>query len=210
MFISIEALDAIFKKYDDGKIASAIDCNRKLLSELVATAACDNYWISKSAMYILQNGMDIIYSHNNQDISYLELLNNSDWILLFNGAYSKAFTYTNIQYINGWPANLLDLTNQYSDEIFFEYLTINIYNKEAILEAYKLFPIQISLLIPRLNIDIWQYLVLTISGTLLAIKFIKSYSITDQKQLLKYLELNSPLTKNQIIKKIKIELDGKY
>lgn len=188
MFSSIDQLNSIFKRYDDGTIASLIDCNRLLLSQLVVAAASNNYWLSKHAMNILVLGVDTIQPREDpQDISYLELLTINDWALLLEGQYSKHFPTLHIDYVHGWPLELLTLTEGDLPQLII-FLSTWVNHKPAIMAVAQLHMEQITLVVPEFDLSIWQYLVQLPAGKQLAIDSKDKYSRTDQKKISTYLQ----------------------
>lgn len=93
MFESNAKLHSIFKKINEGSIESIQEITRADLRDLCIAAASNNFWLSKHAMNIIQNGLD-------GDIPYTEVLTNSDWRILFNGIYSHEFALKNTDYVD--------------------------------------------------------------------------------------------------------------
>lgn len=93
MFETNAKLHSIFKKIaEDGSIESIQEITRVDLRDLCIAAASINFWLSKHAINILQNGLD-------GDIPYLEVLTDSDWDTLFNGTYSRDLVLRNIEFM---------------------------------------------------------------------------------------------------------------
>lgn len=181
MFDSIQKLNLVFDRYDDGFMASFSECNRELLSELVLTAASTNYWVSNYAMEILSKGMD-------QDISYLELLTVNDWAILLYGRYSFRFPVNNIDYVYGWVSDLINIDNDVVS--LSDYFENYINNRQAILACARYID-RIRSLIPNFNIDIWQYLVQFPDGRQLAFDSLSKYSNLDQKKIRLFIKVYS-------------------
>lgn len=175
MFDSIQKLNLVFGRYDDGFIASLTECNRELLSELVLTASSNNYWVSSYARDILSKGMD-------QDISYLELLTVNDWATLLYGKYSSKFPHDNIDYVYGWVADLININNDHSPHLLSKYFEAYHNNRQAIL-ACERYTTKINQLIPNFSINIWQYLVQFPKGKQLAIDSLHRYPTLEQKKI---------------------------
>ena len=187
MFSTIDELNNVFCHYDDGTIASVTECNRILLSQLVLAAVSANYWLSRHALNILQLGVDTIQTDSDtHDIPYLELITMTDWALLINGPHSKQFPRTHIQYVIGWPLELLCL-NQDDLEQMLSYLNEYMSNREAILAIARMYLNQIEALVPSFDISIWQYLVQLSTGRQLAIDSWTKYSTSEQKKIQSYL-----------------------
>lgn len=95
MFETNAKLHSVFKKIaeDGDSIESIQEITRVDLHDLCTAAASSNFWLSKHAINILQNGLD-------GDIPYLEVLTDSDWDTLFNGAYSRDLVLKNIEYMS--------------------------------------------------------------------------------------------------------------
>lgn len=185
MFSTIDQLNNIFKRYDDGTIASLIECNRSLLTNLVLAAAGNNFWLSKYAINILILGVDTIQS--GEDIPYLELLTVTDWSRLLNGQYSERFPEQHLNYIHGWPLDLLSLTKGDLEQLL-TFLSNWANNKIAIITAANRHMDQIILLVPRFDLNIWQYLVQIPNGKQLVIDSIDKYSRVNQKKIITYLQ----------------------
>lgn len=175
MFDSIQKLNLVFGRYDDGFIASLIECNRELLSELVLTAASNNYWVSSYARDILTKGMD-------QDISYLELITVNDWAILLYGKYSSKFPYDHINYVYGWVFDLININDDNGLHSLSKYFDTYSNNRQAIL-ACERYITKINQLIPNFSINIWQYLVQFSKGKQLAIDSLHRYSALNQKKI---------------------------
>jgi hypothetical protein len=187
MFTSIDQLNRIFRRYDDGTIASLIDCNRSLLTQLVLAAASNNYWLSKHAMNILALGVDTIQPREDpQDISYLELLTINDWALLLEGQYSKHFPTLYIDYVHGWPLELLTLTEGDLPQLIV-FLSTWVNHKAAIMAVARLHIDQIALVVPEFDLSIWQYLVQLPTGKQLVADSLSKYARVDQKKISAYL-----------------------
>lgn len=181
MFDSIQKLNLVFGRYDDGFIASLTECNRELLSELVLTAASNNYWVSSYARDILSKGMD-------QDISYLELITVNDWAVLLYGKYSSKFPYDNIDHVYGWVFDLININNDNGLQLLSKYFDTYYNNRQAIL-ACERYINRINRLIPDFNVNIWQYLVQVPKGKQLAIDSLHRYSQLDQKKIKLFLNV---------------------
>lgn len=181
MFDSIQKLNLVFGRYDDGFIASLTECNRELLSELVLTAASNNYWVSSYARDILSKGMD-------QDISYLELITVNDWAVLLYGKYSSKFPYDNIDHVYGWVFDLININNDNGLQLLSKYFDTYYNNRQAIL-ACERYINRINRLIPDFNVNIWQYLVQVPKGKQLAIDSLHRYSRLDQKKIKLFLNV---------------------
>lgn len=179
MFESIEKMNLIFSKYDDGYIASIIECDRNLLTKLVLTATSNNFWLSKYAMNILNTGID-------NDITYLELLTSDDWFALLNGIYSSKFTYNNVEYLYGWLLDFINIDLYSNNYLLLKYLETYYNNRQAIIACERYID-RIATVIPNFNISIWKYLVQFNSGQKLAIHSLKHYSIQNQKKIRLYL-----------------------
>lgn len=187
MFSTIDDLNNVFCHYDDGTIASVIECNRILLSQLVLAAVSANYWLSRHAMNIIHLGVDTIQTDKDtHDIPYLELITMNDWARLLDGPYSKQFPRTHIQYVIGWPLELLCVNQDDLGQIL-SYLNEYVSNREAILAAARMYLAQIGELVPSFDISIWQYLVQLSTGRRLAIDSWSKYSINEQKKIQSYL-----------------------
>jgi hypothetical protein len=188
MFTSIDQLDRIFKRYDDGTTASLIDCNRALLSKLVLAATSTNYWLSRHAMNILVLGVDTIQPEEDpQDIHYLELLTINDWALLLDGQYCKHFPTQYIDYVHGWPLELLALTEEALPQLVV-FLSSWVNHKSAIMAVAKLYMKQIALVVPEFDLSIWQYLVQLPDGKQLVADSLSKYARVDQKRINAYLQ----------------------
>lgn len=183
MFDSIQKLNLVFGRYDDGFIASLTECNRELLSELVLTAASNNYWVSSYARDILSKGMD-------QDISYLELITVNDWAVLLYGKYSSKFPYDNIDHVYGWVFDLININNDNGLQLLSKYFDTYYNNRQAILACDRYIN-RINRLIPDFNVNIWQYLVQVPKGKQLAIDSLHRYSQLDQKKIKLFLNVYS-------------------
>jgi hypothetical protein len=179
MFASIEQLDAHFRSGRNGSVESIIECNRSLLSRLVRTAAGTNYWISKHALNILQRGVDM------QDVAYIELLTNEDWILLSNAPHSKAFPAQHQGSITGWAFDLLQLAEQ--PDLLELYLQRYDCHREAILAVARQYLPEIVALVPAFDAQIWQFLVQVRGGAALAVAHLHCYSKSDRKKIQAYL-----------------------
>lgn len=185
MFSTIDQLNNIFKRYDDGTIASIIECNRSLLTNLVLAAAGTNFWLSKYAINILILGVDTIQT--GEDIPYLELITVTDWIRLLNGKYSESLPQQHLNYMHGWLLDLLLLTKGDLDQLL-TFLSNWMNNKIAIMTVVNRHMDQIILLVPRFDLSIWQYLVQIPNGNQLVIDSINKYSRVDQKKIITYLQ----------------------
>jgi hypothetical protein len=185
MFNTIDQLNNVFKRYDDGTIASIIECNRDLLTNLVLAAAGNNFWLSKYAINILILGVDTIQT--GEDIPYLELITVTDWIRLLNGKYSENLPQQHLNYMHGWLLDLLLLTKGDLDQLL-TFLSNWMNNKIAIITAANHHMDQIILLVPQFDLSIWQYLVQIPNGKQLVIDSIDKYSRIDQKKIITYLQ----------------------
>ncbi len=204
MFISISEINKEFCKYDDGMYASINNCNHYLLDKLVLTAGCDNYWMSRKSIHILENGVDII-SEDNEDIPYLELITTKNWITLLNGRYSKPFVIKNLEFINGWIKQLVIIIKDYNFNLLYDYIVLYINIKDAVLEAYKLYKTQIEVMTKDLDIIIFKSLVQVNNGLEFTIKKFKYFSILNRKKIISFIELYSNINKFKL-KKLKDSL----
>ncbi len=189
-FHSIDELNLIFISYSDGAIASQIDCDHKLLTKLAHTAASSNYWLSKRSMDILARGQDLLQtgvynSSADTDISYLELLTHSNWITLWNGLYSRPFLYSHVEYIHGWPLDLINISPEPC--AILSYLHKYADNRIAIMSMAPVYLDVISQLVPDLRADLWKYLVQIPRGVQLANVSLTRYSKAEQKKIIEYI-----------------------
>lgn len=183
MFTSIGELNRIFYRYDDGTIASVVECNRWLLTELVLAASSSDYWLSKHALRIISIGVDTIET---DDVPYLELLTANDWSRLLGGPHSEYFPAQHIDHIHGWPLDLLTLSLEDSTSVLV-YLSTWVNSKDAIMSLGRRHPEAILEATPLFDVTIWQYLVQLSVGSYLVTNSLGKYSPRDQKKIYAYL-----------------------